>query len=113
MDKQQTAGVLNLLHTMQEACPIICRSAEERDQAQFQQMYTDMLEGTKHILRIAEENESSGYKILRLACKSVEASLNQIKAYFEQNVKMCSGKIEFELLCCCRKHIRTFTFSNM
>ena len=110
MDKQQTAGVLNLLHTMQEACPIICRSAEERDQAQFQQMYTDMLEGTKHILRIAEENESSGYKILRLACKSVEASLNQIRAYFEQNVKMCSGKIEFELLALPQEAYQNFYF---
>lgn len=110
MDIQQTAGVLNLLRTMQEACSVICRGAEERDQAQFQQMYTDMLEGTKHILRIAEENESSGYKILRLACKSVEASLNQIKAYFEQNVKMCSGKIEFELLALLQEAYQNFYF---
>ena len=110
MNKEQTTGVLNLLYTMQEACRAIYHSAEGRNHAQFQQLYMDMLEGTKHILRIAEENETSGYKILRPACKSVEDSLCRISTYFGQNSNMCLKKIEFELLPLLQEAYQNFYF---
>jgi len=109
MDENQTFHILDLLHTMQEACPELYASAETGNAALFQRLHLDMEAGLNHILNAAE-TETPGNRKLRLICQSILVSLRRIGGYYGTKQAVCLQKIEFELLPLLQEAYLTYYF---
>jgi len=98
MTEEQTIQILDLLHTMQEACSELYTSAELENTPLFLQLCADMEAGLSNILNFAKVEDTVGNKKLLPACQSILVSLQRITRHFTVNRKTCLQKIEFELL---------------
>lgn len=99
MDNQQTVQILDLLHTLQEGSLALHAAAANNNITQFQLLAGDIEEGLNSILFISGKTDTTGNRILHMACQSVLDSLHRIWGFFfRSKLEDCLKKIEFELL---------------
>lgn len=110
MDDQQTIQILELLHTLQEACLILYDTAKNDVVFQFGSLCRDIGAGLSKILILAEETDSAGYNRLKISCQSVVGALRRIEKYYPNDRNLCLKKIEFELLPMLQGTYLTFYF---
>ena len=95
--ERQTLQILELLHTFQEACMVLYTAVETENTVQFQIIYQDIFTGLRSLRSIVDKEDSTGYRRLKDACQSIQASLYRVKEYCAKSQKTCLQKIEFEL----------------
>lgn len=98
MEEQYVLQILELLHTLQEACLEVYHYAEVGRTIEFQQLCGDMESGLLSILNMVNEIDTSGNKKLIPACQSVLDSVRRIQGLYSNDLRNCLKKIEFELL---------------
>lgn len=111
MDDQQTFQILELLHTMQEACLELYDNASKDQCSAFRQLCQDMRAGlTETLNTINSKPDTVGAQKLRPACESILDSLHRIENHFALNREYCLRKIEFELLPLLQQAYLTYYF---
>lgn len=98
MDDQSVAQILDLLQTLQEACPELYNSAETGQDTLFQRLCGDIHTGLDCILNSINGIETGGNQKLRLICQSALDSFKRMRRQYPAQVDSCLQKIEFECL---------------
>ncbi len=96
--EHQTLQILDLLHTMQEACAALHFAMASEDMTQFRALLGDLDAGFSTLLSLSDGIELVGYEHLSGASQTAQASLYQIKKLGIANQTSCLAKIEYELL---------------
>ncbi len=91
-----TVQILDLLHSVQEACPELYDAAKLLSENQFIRLHSDMSAGISTLLSTLQD--SLGGKRVIPICQSVEDTLYRIKNLYSSDIEYCLKKIEFELL---------------
>lgn len=108
MNNEQTIQILELLHTIQEACLELYNNAEAENMPVLQRIYADMEVGLSSILDTVAAEDTVGNKKLCAACRSILDSLSRLKGYESKAVRL--HKIEFELLPLLQEAYLTYYF---
>lgn len=111
MNDEQTFQILDLIHTMQEACLELHHHASTGRHEAFHQLCGDMRAGLTEILKVIHSApDTVGAQKLRPACESILDSLRRIVSYFGSDNAYCLQKIEFELLPLLQQAYLTYYF---
>lgn len=110
MDEQQILQILNLLHTMQEACIDLYKCAEASNAEHFFVLCRDMTVGLSSIQKFICDTDSEGNRKLKLACLSILDTVQRVRILYRTDLYYCLKKIEFELLPLLQQAYLTYYF---
>lgn len=98
MDDQSVIQILDLIQTLQQACPEIYASAENGRGELFERLCDDIESGLNCIMNLIDQAETEGNRSLRLICQSSLDSFRRMRSSYPQNIEHCLKKIEYECL---------------
>ncbi len=98
MEDKSVMQILELLETLQDACPELYKSAVADKSELFERLCGDVKTGLGCILNMIDSADTEGNKKLRMIGQSALDSLKRTKNYYPSNLENCLKKIEFELL---------------
>lgn len=98
MDDQTVMQILDLIQTLQQACPELYTSAENGQGELFERLCGDIQSGLTCIMNLCNQADTVGNRSLRLICQSSLDSFRRMQSSYSQNLAQCLKKIEFECL---------------
>ena len=98
MDDQSVIQILDLIQTLQQACPEIYASVENGRGELFERLCGDIESGLNCIMNLIDQAETEGNRSLRLICQSALDSFRRMRNSYPQNAEQCLKKIEYECL---------------
>lgn len=110
MEDQVVIQILELLQTLQEACPELYHSVETKQDALFTQLCGDIHAGLACILNLARQAETESCQKLGLMIQSAQDSFSRTRSFYSRQPENCLHKIEFECLPLLQEAYTTFYF---
>ncbi len=98
MDDQTVIQILDLIQTLQQACPELYACVENGQGELFERLCGDIRSGLTCIIDLTNQAETEGNHNLRLTCQSSLDSFRRMRSRYSQNAEQCLRKIEFECL---------------
>lgn len=108
MEDQIVIQILELLQTLQEACPEVYHSAETKQGELFERLCGDIRTGLDCILALSLKEEGEEYQKLSLIVQSAQDSFSRMRALYLRQPERCLRKIEFECLPLLQEAYATF-----
>lgn len=98
MDDQAVIQILDLIQTLQQACPELYTCVEKGQGELFARLCGDIESGLTCIMNLSNQTETEGNRKLQLICQSSLDSFRRMQSSYRQNAEQCLKKIEFECL---------------